>query len=89
MGLCGCVRFRGGSAGLLGESGRVRSVWGRVEPVGEVPVGLFVGVWAGLAELGESADTGEGGEVEVGSRPSGGEAQDQFSSVVHDPLRAV
>ena len=72
--------------------GRIRSGLkrlGRVEPVGEVPVGLFAGVWAGLAELGESADTGEGGEVEVGPRPSGGEAQDQFSSVVHDPLRAV
>ena len=87
--LCGCAGFRGGSDGLLGVSGRVRSVWGRVELVGEVSVGLFAGVWAGLAELWEGADTGEGGEVEVGPWPSGGEAQDQFSSVVHDPLRAV
>ena len=47
--------------------------------------GLFGGVWAGSAELRQAADTGEGGEVGVGPWPSGGEAQDQFSSVVHDP----
>ena len=41
----------------------------------------------GSAELGEAADTGEGGEVKVGPRPPCGEAQDQFSSVVHDPSR--
>ena len=72
VGLCGCARFRGGSDGLLGVSGRVWSVWGRVEPVGEVPVGLFAGVWAGLAELWEGAEAGEGGEVGVGPGPSGG-----------------
>ena len=38
--------------------------WGRVEPVGEVSVGLFGWVWAGSAELGEGADAGEGGVVE-------------------------
>ena len=89
VGLCGCVRFRGGSDGLLGESGRVWSVWDAWNLWERFLLVCLSGCGAGLAELGESADTGEGGEVEVGSRPSGGEAQDQFSSVVHDPLRAV
>ena len=72
---------------FVGVFGRVWSVWGRVEPVGDVSVGLFGWVWAGSAELWQAADTGEGGEVKVGPRPPCGEAQDQFSSVVHDPSR--
>ena len=47
-------------------------------------VGLFVGEWAGSAELRQVADAGESGVVGVGPWPSGGEAQDQFSSVVDD-----
>ena len=84
-GLCGWVRVRLGFGRFVGVFGRVCSVWGRAELVGErFAVGLFVGEWAGSAELRQVADAGESGVVGVGPWPSGGEAQDRSSSVVDD-----
>ncbi len=64
-----------------GVGSGVSAVSGRVEPVGGL---VCRGAGAGLAELGQGADVGEGGVEGDRPGPAGGEAQDGASGVVDE-----